>query len=187
MNAVGLTHSHTPISMRLPIKLFVAAGAMILAAEGLAMFPGVVNAVFMGGAARLASLLSGAAVTPMDEGWALAFAGQPVLVTEACRATDFYLMATAVIGWHLAARLRWWPLAPLCAALAAVPLTVCVNALRVIAVAQAHRWVIPRLPEPYEPFLHMLTGAAVFLPALIGLNVIFESYGRTRNTGPASA
>jgi hypothetical protein len=41
------------------------------------------------------------------------------------------------------------------------------------------------MPEAYGAFLHMLTGAAVFLPALITLNLIFEIYGRSRSTSRA--
>lgn len=106
------------------------------------------------------------------------------MVTEACSATDFYLMTTALLGWHLATRLRW-PLALAGAVAAAIPITVLVNALRIIAVAQAHRWVIPRMPDAYENFLHMLTGAAVFLPALIVLNLVFEYYGRPSDSSRA--
>jgi exosortase/archaeosortase family protein len=92
-------------------------------------------------------------------------AGQPLLVTTACSAGDFFLMTAALV--------------------AAVPLTLFINALRLIVVAHAHDWVIPRMPEAYGAFLHMLTGAAVFLPALITLNLIFETYGRSRSASRA--
>lgn len=181
MKAPGLTIPHIPFSMRVVTTVSVSAGAAALGAAGLQVFPNVVGTVFIGGAARLAGLVSGAAAVPMEAGWALVIAGQPVLVTEACSATDFYLLTTVVLGWHFASRLRW-PLALAGAVAAALPVTMFVNALRIVAVAQAHRWVIPRMPEAYEAFLHMLTGAAVFLPALIGLNLIFEYHGRARNS-----
>lgn len=185
MKADGLVRADTPFSMRMLTNLSAGAGAAVAGAAGLKLFPEGVEAVFIGGAARLASLFSGAAAVRMEDGWALAIAGQPVLVTEACSATDFYLMTVVVVGWHLALRMRW-PLAAAGAVVVAVPVTLFVNALRIIAVAQAHRWVIPRMPEAYEAFLHMLTGAAVFLPALIVLNLIFEHYGHARNSPSAT-
>jgi exosortase/archaeosortase family protein len=60
-----------------------------------------------------------------------------------------------------------------------VPVTLFVNALRIVAVAHAHHWVISRLPASYDAFLHLLTGASVFLPALIALNLVLELYGRS--------
>src|SRR5690606_3639788 len=138
----------------------VAIGAGVSGAA-----PALQHDVFIGGAARVAGLLSGAAAVRLDEGWALSISGQPVVVTAACGARDFYLMTTALLGWHLAqrgGRAGGWSLAVAGAVLAAVPLVLFINALRVVVVAQAHRWVIPRMPEAYESFLHMLAGAAVF-------------------------
>jgi exosortase/archaeosortase family protein len=77
------------------------------------------------------------------------------------------------------------PVAGVAALAGAVPVTLFINGLRLIAVAHAHRWVIPRMPEAYGAFLHMLTGVAVFLPALIALNLIFEIYGRSRTPSRA--
>lgn len=146
----------------------------------LACFPRLETELFAGGAARLASWFSGVAAVRLDEGWALAFSGQPVIVTTACNATDFFLMTAALLGWHCARRMRL-PVAVVAALGAAVPLTLFINALRIVAVAQAHRWIIPRMPAAYGSFLHMLTGVAVFLPALIALNLILEFHGRSRN------
>ena len=185
MQSDGLTFQHNYLAMRIPMTFSVGAGAAGLGAVLLAVAPALTREVFIGGAARVGSVFSRAAAVRMDEGWALVIAGQPVLVTDACSATDFYLMTTALLGWHLAKKMRW-PLAVVCAVAGAIPLTVLVNALRIVAVAQAHRWVIPRMPAAYEPFLHMLTGAAVFLPALIVLNLIFEyHHGRSSDASRA--
>jgi exosortase/archaeosortase family protein len=144
--------------------------------------PALETEVFARGAAGLAGLFLGVPTVRMGEGWALPFAAQPVLVTNACSATDFYLMAAAVLGWHLMRRVEgrpWMPLVAAAALLAALPVTFLVNALRIVAVAHAQHWVISRLPASYDAFLHMLTGVSVFLPALIALNLILELYGRS--------
>lgn len=144
--------------------------------------------ILVAGAARLAGGLAGAAAGRTPDGWTLAFAGQPLLVTAACSATDFFLMTAALLGWHFARRLdrtAWFPVAAAGALLAAVPFTVAVNALRLVAVAHAHRWVGPRLPAACGPFLHMLAGVAVFLPALIALNLLLEYHGRSRTASRA--
>lgn len=65
---------------------------------------------------------------------------------------------------------------------AALPLTLMVNAVRIVALRQAHQWIIPRLPAAYGHFLHMLAGVAVFLPALIGLSLLLEFYGNPRRS-----
>ncbi len=165
----------------------VALSAVMGGVAALHSIPALEREVFMGGAARLAGLVFGARSTRADEGWLLPFAGQPVIVTEACSATDFFLMTTALLGWHFARfanRPVWLPVAAVGALLAAVPAAIGINALRIIAVSQAHHWVIPRMPAAYDSFLHMLTGVAVFLPALIALNLILEIYGHAR-TSPA--
>lgn len=168
-----------------PVLVALAAAA---GGAGLTkVFSGLETGVFMGGSAKLAGLVSGVAAVRAEEGWIMPFAGQPLMVTTACSATDFFLMTAALLGWHFAQRVRRPALLPLAAAgalVAAVPVTLCVNALRIVAVAQAHRWVIPRMPAAYDSFLHMLTGVAVFLPALIALNLLLELHGRT-HTPPA--
>lgn len=149
----------------------------------LKLAPALETEVFVAGAARLASVISGTPAEADTGGWLLVFAGQPLLVTTACSATDYFLILAALIGWHCALRTdrrAGWPVAGAVALVAAVPLTFFINALRLIAVAHAHRWVIPNMPEAYGAFLHMLAGAAVFLPALIALNLTLEFYGRSR-------
>ncbi|MEO0055089.1 MAG: hypothetical protein RLZZ50_1036 [Verrucomicrobiota bacterium] len=168
----------------------LSAAALALAGGLLALrlAPELPLELFARGAARLASLFLGAPGLRIDEGWALPFAAQPVLVTKACSATDFYLMAATVLGWHLMRRARglaWLPVVSAAALLAALPLTLFVNALRIVAVAHAHHWVISRVPPAYEPFLHMLAGAGVFLPALIALNLLLELHGHPSATARA--
>ena len=162
-----------------------ALAAGLALAGGLAAVrfsPWFTTGFLMQGAAKLAGLFLGAGVMRTDAGWALTYLAQPILVTKACAATDFYVMATALLAWHLMRRagsLVWLPVAVAAALLAAVPVTLLVNALRIVTVAHAHRWVISRMPSSYDAFLHMATGAAVFLPALIGLNLLLEFHGRT--------
>ncbi len=159
-----------------------ASLAMAVGVVGLRTVPWFATELFTQGAARLASLFLGVEAIRADTGWALPFTAQPVLVTVACAATDFYLMAAALLSWHFmrsAGRVKWLPTVAVAALLAAVPVTLFVNALRIVAVAHAHHWVISRLPASYDAFLHLLTGASVFLPALIALNLILELYGRS--------
>ncbi|MET0261524.1 MAG: archaeosortase/exosortase family protein [Rariglobus sp.] len=158
---------------RVACAVSAGMGAMLLRSSAW-----IENTVFIGGAAQLASLLCGSPTVKTAEGWVLPLAEVPVIVTAACSATDFYVMTAVLLGWHLAKR-TGRVFAVIGAMLAAVPLTLAINALRIVAVAQAHRWAIPHAPEAYEKSLHMLTGVAVFLPALIALNLIFETYGRS--------
>lgn len=72
---------------------------------------------------------------------------------------------------------------PLCipaALLGAFFFAIGVNAMRIVCLAQTHYWFISRVPENYAGYIHMLVGIAVFLPALILLNLAFEYYGRRR-------
>ncbi|GAB5559243.1 MAG: hypothetical protein SynsKO_08900 [Synoicihabitans sp.] len=138
--------------------------------------------ILAGSSAQLVGWFSGSPVVGEPSGWLLAGTSVPIAVTEACSAKDFYLMVTLLLAWHATAR----PSNTLsifgrvgAALLLALPLTIATNTLRILAVSQAHRWVIPQFPDVYDPILHMATGAAVFLPILIGLNLAFESHART--------
>jgi exosortase/archaeosortase family protein len=99
------------------------------------------------------------------------------VVTAACSAAGFFVIVAALIAWHLAR--RGWSVAfsALEGLVAALPVAIFINALRIVTVAQAHRWVIPLFPDCFGPFLHLLTGVAVFLPSLIALNLILEHHG----------
>lgn len=155
----------------------LAAG---LAWGGLQFYPTAGVELFARGSAGLASLLAGSPVTRIDAGWLLGSASQPVVVSEACSATGYFLTVVALLGWCLV-RLRISPQLAIAGALAGgLVFTLAVNALRVVALMHAHHWVIPRFPDSYAPFLHMLTGVAVFLPALIALNLFLEYYGNRR-------
>jgi len=152
-----------------------AAGGVVLR-----ILPSLELGFFARGAAGLAGLFSGAAVVAGDGGWMLGYAGRPMLVTVACSATDYFLIVTALIAWRMAAQGQPAWRAALYGLGAALPLAIFVNALRILTVAQAHRWVIPLFPATYGPFLHMVAGAAVFLPALIAISLTLEFYGRSR-------
>ncbi len=169
--------------------LAVAAAALVMTG-----WPDVTTSLFVAGAARLAGILGGVPAVSSEADWLLPFAGQPLRVTKACSATDFFLMATAVLAWRLATRAsagrrqRWniaTPAIVALAPLAALAVTLPINAVRLVAVAHAHRWVIPLLPESYGPFLHMLAGATVFLPALIALNLLLEHHHAPSRRTPA--
>lgn len=151
-----------------------------------AQLPGVAFGLFGGGAARLVSLLSGSAVQETATGWALPSTPVPVLVTQACNATDFYIMVAALGGWHVA-KLTSHIIPKLIGIMGAItvalPLTIAINALRILVVSHAHHWVIPQFPSVYDSLLHMATGAAVFLPALILFNFSLEAYhARSRSS-----
>jgi len=133
--------------------------------------------LFAHGTAVLTGLLTGSPVVQTEDGWLLAGAGRPVLVSSACSATGYFLTVAVLLGWQLGRRGSAFVLVFPGAILGALPVTLLVNTLRVVALAQAHRWIIPHFPESYGPMLHLLTGVSVFLPALIGLNLLLDHYG----------
>jgi exosortase/archaeosortase family protein len=150
-----------------------------LAWLGLQFFPSAEVEWFARGTGQLAALLTGASVERVDEGWLLGGAFQPVVVSAACSATHYYLTIVALLAWRLASGRFPAPAVIGGSIAAAFPLVFFVNALRVIVVMHAHHWIIPQLPETYGSFLHLLAGVAVFLPALISLNLLLEFYGNT--------
>jgi exosortase/archaeosortase family protein len=165
------------LSRARPIALGLLAPG--LAWIGLQVFPNAEVEWFARGTGLLAALFTGASVERVDEGWLLGGAFQPVVVSAACSATHYYLTIVALLAWRLAVGRFSAPAVVGVAIAAAMPLVLFVNALRVIVVMHAHHWVIPQLPEAYGPFLHLLAGVAVFLPALICLNLLLEFYGNT--------
>ena len=164
----------------------VATGLTAAGLGGLILhgWPSIAIEVFARGTAWLAGLLSGAPVVRVETGWLLAGAARPVVVTVACSATDFFLIVATLLGWQFVRQGKSVARAVPAALAAALLVAVGVNALRVVVVVQAHRWLIPALPDAYGPYLHMLTGVAVFLPALIALNLLLEFYGRSRHRIP---
>lgn len=140
--------------------------------------PALPAAVFARAAASLAGLASGSPVLAGRDGWLLPGADLPVLVTPECSGVDFFLLVAALLAWQSGRRINpAWRAVPVAVILAA-PIAIFVNALRIVAVVQAHGWVIPQLPASYAPFAHLLTGVAVFLPALVALNLLCEIHGR---------
>ncbi len=149
-------------------------------------FPQVETEVLARGAAWLAALMSGSGLTRGEEGWLFDASGLPIVVTQACSGADFHLMVTVLCGWQLARCGMSFGRALLTSLSLALPLSVAVNALRISVLAQAHRWVMPRFPEVYGAILHLLFGVAVFLPALIALNLLLESHARRRSFAATS-
>lgn len=158
-----------------------ALAAAFLGALVLQLLPALELAVFARGAARIAGVLAGTAIQPAPEGWLLPHAAVPVAVTAACSATDFYLMLVTLIAWQVARRGQPAWRAISAGLFGALPVVLLINALRIIAVAAAHRWFIPLLPDSYAPLLHMLTGAAIFLPSLVLLNLFLERHASSRS------
>jgi exosortase/archaeosortase family protein len=157
-----------------------AVGAFLGGLLLVRMFPAVQIEAFARGAAELAGFFTGAPVSRGEADWMVPLAGAPVTVTAACSATDYFLIVASLLGFQ-ATRLGANPFAAASLGLfVAAPVTIFVNAVRIITVAYAHPWVISRLPAAYEAFLHMAVGAAVFLPSLILLNLLLETYGRHR-------
>ena len=176
-------------AVRLPPATRAVATGLLAAAVGaccLEVMPELRTDLFAAGAARLAAMLTGATRAGGDVSTFVS-GDQFVAVTTACSGTDFFLMVAALIGWRLGSADRSVVSGIFFALGLAVPVTVAVNALRVVAVMQAHRWLIPLLPEPYGAFAHMAAGAAVFLPALIVLNLLLETYGRLRRSASRHA
>ena len=171
----------TPANSREVCEIRALATALAAALGGLLLLnfsPALELALFARGAAHLAGLFSGTSVLRATDGWLLPSPDLPVVVTTACSATDFFLMVAGLISWQLTRRGKPPVRALLAGLLTALPLAIFINSLRVVTVTQAHRWFIPLLPEAYGPFLHLLTGAAIFPPSLIALNLLLEFHGR---------
>lgn len=176
--AASLAASDTPRTQSRVGKAVVTGAAAGTAGFGLLhAFPEWCDVVFTHGAARLAASLTGAAIEP-GAGNMLRLGERAFEVTHACSGTDFFLMVAVLLGWQLTRSHHALWRTVFTAVAAALPVTLLVNGLRIVAVAQAQRWLLPLLPERYQPLAHMLTGAAVFLPALIALNLVLEYHAR---------
>ncbi len=168
-------------SVRLLAGGFLAA----LAAWSLvALIPALKIELFARASAWLAGSLQGGGIERVKAGWLLASGPRPAVVTAACSASDYFVLVAALLGAQCVRRGGNVWLAGTVGCIAAAPLAIAVNALRVLTLVQVHRWVIPRFPEAYGPFLHLLTGLLVFLPSLILLNLSLEYYGRFRHSRP---
>lgn len=168
----------TKRSRRAGRGLLAGAVAAGLGAAFTKLVPSADVEVFARGAARIASWLVGSPMLRGGDGWLIPLGEVPVLVSAACSGTGFFLMVTALLAWHFAQRGRHWIWAVAGGLVVGFPLALVVNALRVVTLVQAHRWIIPRFPASYGPLLHMATGAAVFLSLLIGLNFLLEFHGK---------
>ena len=149
-------------------------------------FPDLELAFLAQGAARLAGIFTGSPVFRTEHGWALPATSVPVVVTSACSATGFLVLVAALVAGQLARRGRSVGAAVLAGWVAAPPVAVFVNALRLVTVVQVHRWVGSYLPENYDAFTHLLAGVAVFLPALVALNLLLE-FRECRPAPPADS
>lgn len=173
-------------SWRAPLAGAVAGGGI---AGTLFLWPSLELELLARLAAWLASLFGGGSLTRADQGW-LFFSGElPVVVTVACSGADFCVLVAVLLGWQLARSVRTSALAALLGLLLSLPLSIAVNALRIALLAQAHRWLIHQLPHAYGPGAHLFLGVLIFLPALIGLNLLLESHACRRllaASGPRS-
>jgi exosortase/archaeosortase family protein len=157
------------------MEFFCSAGSFAIGGLLLAYFPSLKIDFFGQAAARLAALFLATPVLRVDEGWLLPSSQEPVVVSAACSGTDFWLMTLLLLGWQLSRGMKSALKAVALTLLCATPFSIGVNAIRVMAVTQAHRWFIPLWPENYASFFHQSTGVAVFLPALIFLHAILEN------------
>jgi exosortase/archaeosortase family protein len=173
VSAARLDSWHTAPRGLLPAIFTAITGAALVH-----LLPTFEFQVLARGAARLTALFCGSPFVALGDGFALPAAHVPVIVTRGCSAADFFCMVATLVSWHVARRTRsTWATLPV-GLVAAVPLTIFVNALRISTVALAHRWIIPQFPEAYSSFLHLTTGAAVFLPSLIALQFLFDHHAR---------
>jgi exosortase/archaeosortase family protein len=146
--------------------------------------PSIELAVLARTSALVAGALVGSVVVPAANGFALPDAGVPVVVTTACSAADFSCVVAALVAWRLARRGRTGWLSSGAGIIAAAPLAIVVNAFRIAALTRVHQWLIPRLPEAYGPLFHLATGVAVFLPALIALDLLLKPHDHRTPASP---
>jgi exosortase/archaeosortase family protein len=138
------------------------------------VWPDAVHGFFAHGSAVVASWQLGCPVEQSELGWVLPGADFQSEVTAACSGADFFAITATLLAWRFLARPKLSGLGVLAALGLAAPVTLAVNGLRIVAVTQAHRWIIPHFPDAYGPLLHMLTGVAVFLPALLFLHALLR-------------
>lgn len=168
--------------------VFASTIAVLAWIVGFQIFPGLKLEVFARVTAMLAALFLGGSAARTDTGWMLPHVSVPCVVTTDCSAADYTLLAAALIAWRAARSGRHIGMAVLLGSAFSGPFAIGVNALRVTVVTQAHRWAIPLAPESYGHFLHLLIGAAVFLPCLIALNALLHAYERhARSSQPDPA
>jgi len=169
-----------PFDLRVPTVRAIWAGSATLAIGWILLntFPSCEIDVFSAGAARVAGIVTGLPTFRVEQGWMLPTAGPwSVVVSPACSASHYFLMISALLSGHFARRGHSLVLSVAIGLLVGFPLTLLINALRILSVIQVYRWVVPHVLARRVPFLHTLTGVAVFLPCLIGINLLLEKYG----------
>ena len=142
-------------------RILIFAVACELLKLVLALLPeAFVLAAFCRGPAEAAAFYYGA---PLDaETLAFTARGVSLAVTRACAATDFFaLVAATLVAARILGRRRAWFL-PVDLLLAWI-VTVVVNSLRVIALVP----IDALFPKDRVPIVHLATGVAFFLPALV--------------------
>jgi len=182
---ISILRCHLTAGHRPSVRGILAGVVSACAAAALLHFvPAFEINVLARSAARLTAFFCGSPVLALTQGFAVPGANVPVIVTSDCSAADFFCMVAALVTWQLVQRpLKTWIAIPAGLA-AALPLTIFVNGLRILTVAQAHRWFIPLFPEAYAPFLHLTTGVAVFLPSLIVMQLLFEYHAPRHAASP---
>jgi exosortase/archaeosortase family protein len=125
--------------------------------------------------AHFAALFLGCPVVRGELGWTLVLAPVSSTVSAACSGADFLVVAAVLLAWRLASRGLSNAVSLGLAATLAAPFAILVNGARIVAVTQMHRWLIPIFPPSCSAFLHLATGVAVFLPALILLHATLPS------------
>lgn len=161
-------------SEQLPLSCYIVPSAGVLIAGLLlnAFAPAVETTVFARGAAYAAATLTGAPVEAMSQGWVVPFGSEPIIVTAACSGFDFWVLLSLIFTWRLLGKHRLVRSAAIIGMICAIPVTWVINGVRIIALAHAHRWIIPHWPEAYEGFLHLAVGVLIFLPALVAFHAL---------------
>ena len=132
--------------------------------------------------AQIAALFMGCPIAHDPLGWTLMTTPVSSTVSAACSGADFVGLSAMVFAWHLAWR-GWHFIIVVGTAVSLTgPFSILVNAVRIVAVIQMHRWVIPLFPPSCSAFLHLVTGVAVFLPALIFLHATLPGFDHSRRS-----
>ena len=120
------------------LRALAAAGAaMLIGTLILQQFPALELSLFAAGAARLTGFLTGMPVGRIAEGWLLTSSSSVIAVTAACSAKDYYLMVVALLTWQRVRQGQTVFAALLVGLFAALPLTLFINALRIVGVTAA--------------------------------------------------
>jgi exosortase/archaeosortase family protein len=164
-------------------KMASAVVAGIVPWSALRIWPDLDVNVLARASAQFAALFMGCPVVRDELGWTLITAPVSSTVSAACSGADFLVVAAVVLAWRLASHGCGFASTFILTTLLAGPFSVLVNGTRIVAVTQMHRWVIPLFPSSCSAFLHLVTGVAVFLPALILLHATLPNLPALRHIG----